>query len=351
MKSTRLFGALSTVALGLMMVGTSVVSVHSQAATPAATMAATSSAPVKYCTPDIANANQKKGYFIPVISKGFAAQFWQVVKLGVYQAAQDCGVGVDYVGPADETGLADQLDMLSNALARKPSAIVFAALDTKAALPTLQQAQAAKIPIIAFDSGVAGDIPVTTAATDNTKAAGAVADKMAELIGGEGEVAVIAHDQTSATGIGRRDGFVNEIKAKYPKITIVDIQYPAGGNVLPSDDATKAVLAAHPNLKAIFATNEGTAEGAVQAFTELKMAPGKVILIGYDSGKIQIDAIKSGLESGAITQNPYGIGYLSIEAAVKVLNGLTVDKNIDTGYFYYDKTNITDPNIALLLYQ
>jgi len=347
MKSTKLFSLLSSGAVALMMLGTSVSSVHSQAATPAAT----SAAPVKYCTPDIAVANQKAGYFIPVISKGFAFQFWQVVKQGVYQAAQDCGVGVDYVGPADETMVNDQLDMLSTALARKPSAIVFAALDTKAALPLLQQAQTAKIPIIAFDSGVANDIPVATAATDNSKAAALAADKMAELIGGSGEVAIIAHDQVSATGIGRRDGFVNEIKAKYPNITIVDIQYPAGGNVLPSDDAAKAVIAAHPNLKGIFGTNEGTAEGTVQAVTELKLAPGKLVVIGYDSGKIQMDAIKSGLESGAITQNPYGIGYLSVEAAVKVLNGVAVTKTIDTGFFWYDKNNINDPAIALLLYQ
>jgi ribose transport system substrate-binding protein len=350
MKSTKLFSALSAGAVALMMVGTGVVSVHSQAATPAATMAATASATAKYCTPDIANANQKKGYFIPTISKGFAAQFWQVVKQGAYQAGLDCGVGVDFVGPADETMIADQLDMLSNALARKPSAIIFAALDTKAALPTLQQAQTSNIPVIAFDSGVASDIPVTTAATDNVKAAALAADKMAELIGGSGDIAIVAHDQTSATGIGRRDGFVNEIKAKYPKINIVDIEYPAGGNVLPSDDAAKAILTAHPTLKGIFGTNEGTAEGTVQAVKELNLA-GKVIVIGYDSGKIQIDAIKSGLEAGAITQNPYGIGYLSVEAAVKVLNGVTVPKTIDTGFFWYDKTNIDDPAIALLLYQ
>ena len=347
MKSTKLFSLLSSGAVALMMMGTSATSAYSQAATPAATAAA---APAKYCTPEIAVSNQKNHYFIPVISKGFAFVFWQVVKQGVYQAAQDCGVGVDYEGPEDETKVADQLDMLSTALARKPSAIVFAALDTKAALPTLKQAQTAKIPVIAFDSGVEGDIPVTTAHTDNSKAAALAADKMAALIGGKGEVAIIAHDQTSATGIGRRDGFVNEIKAKFPDITIVDIQYPTGGNVLPSDDATKAVIAAHPNLKGIFASNEGTAEGAVQAFTELKLAPGKIVLIGYDSGKGQRDAIRSGLESGAITQNPYGIGYFSVEAAVKVLNAVAVDKNIDTGFFWYDKTNIDDPAIALLLY-
>ena len=66
-----------------------------------------------------------------------------------------------------------QIDMLSAALAKKPQALGFAALDSKAAIPLLKQAQAAKIPVIAFDSGVDSDIPLTTCTTDNLAAAGA----------------------------------------------------------------------------------------------------------------------------------------------------------------------------------
>ena len=54
---------------------------------------------------------------------------------------------------------------------------------------------------------------------------------MAELIGGEGEVAVIVHDQTSRTGIDRRDGFLNRMAEAYPNITIVDVQYGGGDHL------------------------------------------------------------------------------------------------------------------------
>ncbi len=215
----------------------------------------------------------------------------------------------------------------------------------------LQQAQTANIPVVAFDSGVANAVPVTTTATDSVHAASIAADHMATLIGGSGDIAIVAHDQISQSAIDRRNGFANEIKAKYPNINIVDIQYPTGGDVLQSDDDTKAIIQAHPNLKGIFFTNQTTADGGIQALTELGIAPGKLIIVGFDSGKAQIDAINSGLESGAITQDPYHEGYDAVEAAVKVLNGVSVPKKIDTGAFWYDKTNITDPNIALLLYQ
>ncbi len=352
MKSSKLFTVLSGLAVLTLFISSGTV--YSQSGTPAPTMAATmagtaAAAEAPYCTPEMANANQAKGWYIPMISKGFQHQFWQVVKQGAYKAAQDCGVGVDFVGPATESQVDVQINMLQTALNRNPNAIALAALDTKAALPLLQQAQKANIPVIAFDSGVEGDIPVTTAATDNIKAAGVAADKMAELIGGSGEVALVVHDQTSQTGITRRDGFVNEIKAKYPTITIDDIQY-GGGDQLKSADIAKAIIQAHPNLKGIFGSNEGSAIGVVNAVKELNMS-GKIVVIGYDSGKDQLDAIRSGLEAGAITQNPFGIGYKSVEAAVKILSGVSVPKNIDTGFFWYDKTNIDDPQIALLLYQ
>ncbi|AIY40759.1 putative fucose ABC transporter [Collimonas arenae] len=283
--------------------------------------------------------------YIPLISKGFQHQFWQAVKAGAEQAAKDFNVKVSFEGPETEAMVDKQIDMLSAALAKKPKAIGFAALDSKAALPLLKKAQAAHIPVVAFDSGVDSDIPVTTAATDNKAAAALAADKMAELIGKEGEVAVVAHDQTSRTGIDRRDGFVERMKA-YPKIKIVTVQYGAGDQ-LKSTEITKSILQAYPHLKGAFGTNEGSAIGVLNGVKEMKR---KLVIIGYDSGKQQKDAIRDGSMAGAITQNPVGIGYKTVEAAVKALKGEKLPKVIDTGFYWYDKSNISDPKIAAVLY-
>jgi len=289
---------------------------------------------------------QAQEIYIPLISKGFQHQFWQAVKAGANQAATDYKVKVTFEGPETEAMVDKQIDMLSAALAKKPQAIGFAALDSKAALPLLKKAQAAKIPVVAFDSGVDSDIPVTTATTDNKAAAAMAADKMAELIGKEGEVAVVAHDQTSRTGIDRRDGFVDRIKSAYPKIKIVSIQYGAGDQ-LKSTEVTKSILQAYPKLKGAFGTNEGSAIGVLNGAKEMKR---KVVIIGFDSGKQQKDAIRDGQMAGAITQNPVGIGYKTVEAAVKALKGEKLPKIIDTGFYWYDKSNIADPKIAAVLY-
>jgi ribose transport system substrate-binding protein len=203
--------------------------------------------------------------------------------------------------------------------------------------------------VVGFDSGVDSDIPVTTAATDNVAAAAAAADMMAELIGGEGEVAVIAHDQTSRTGIDRVDGFRNRIEEEYPDITIVDIQY-GGGDQLRSTDLAKAIILAHPELKGFFGANEGSIIGVLNAVTELNME-GEIVVIGYDSGAQQIEAIRNGTEAGAITQDPIGIGYYAVEAAVMAIRGEEVPPTIDTGFHWYDADNIDDETIAPLLYE
>ena len=284
--------------------------------------------------------------YIPLISKGFQHQFWQAVKAGAEQAAKEANVKITFEGPETEAMVDKQIDMLSADLAKHPNAIGFAALDSKAAIPLLKKAQAGNIPVIAFDSGVDSDIPLATCTTDNLAAAGLAADKMAEMIGDSGEVAVIVHDQTSRTGIDRRDGFLKEMKEKHPNVKIVSVQYGAGDH-LKSAEIAKTIIQANPNLKGIFGANEGSADGAAIG---IKESGKKVVLIGYDSGKEQKDDILSGLMAGAITQNPVGIGRCVVESALKALKGEKLPKIIDTGFYWYDKSNMTDPKVAAVLY-
>ena len=116
---------------------------------------------------------------------------------------------------------------------------------------------------------------------------------------------------------------------------------------LKAADDIKAMLQAHPKLKGIFASNEGAAIGLSVA---IKEAGAKIVGIGFDSGKTQKDAINSGLLLGSITQNPVGIGECVVNSLAKAVKGEKLEKVIDTGYFWYDKSNMSDPKIAAVLY-
>ena len=287
--------------------------------------------------------------YIPILSKGFQHQFWQAVKKGAEEKATELNVTVNFEGPENESQVDKQMEMLQAELDKHPAAICFAALDSKAAVPLLQKFKDQNIPVVGFDSGVDSDIPVTTAATDNLKAAGTAADKLGELIGGSGKVGLVVHDQTSRTGIDRRDGFIKEMQTKYPNIQIVGPQY-GGGDQLKSTDLAKAMIQGNPDIKGFFGANEGSAIGVINAVKELNKS-GSIVVVGYDSGQAQIDAINSGLMAGAITQNPIGIGQQCVDAAVKAINGETLPKTIDTGFYWYDKTNINNPEIQAVLYK
>ena len=116
---------------------------------------------------------------------------------------------------------------------------------------------------------------------------------------------------------------------------------------MKSAEIAKAMIQANPNLKGIFGANEDSAEGAAIGVKELGK---KLVLIGFDSGKEQKEDINSGLMLVAITQNPIGIGKCVVDSAVKALKGETLPKVVDTGFYWYDKTNIDDPKIAAVLY-
>ena len=364
MKLTRILGLAATVAIAAAACSGSASTTPSPAASAAASAAASPAASASAAASPAASesaagtasdytppteAGAAAGKTIAIISKGEQHQFWQAVKKGALDEATKLGVTATYQGPATESEVDKQLTMLQTALSSNPAAVCFAALDSKAAGSLLQQAKDANIPVVGFDSGVDSDIPVTTVATDNIAAAGVAADKVAELIGDAGKVGVIVHDQTSQTGITRRDGFVNQMAAKHPNIQVVDVQYGAGDPV-KSADIAKSMMTANPDLKAFFGANEGSIKGVLNALKETGNE-NKIVAVGYDSGQQQLDAITSGVEAGAITQNPVGIGAKCVDAAVDAINGKDIPKNIDTGFYWFDKTNINDPEIQAVLYK
>lgn len=286
---------------------------------------------------------------IAVVAKGYASPFWATVKAGAEKAGSDLGVGVTFNGPDNESDINRQVDQLNQAFVRTPSALVFAALDSSASATALDKFKNANIPVVAFDSGVPGsEVPVSTVATDNKAAAAEAAKKMIELTGGKGKIAIICHSQTSVTGTDRRDGFQEYIKANAPDLQIVDIQYNDSDQAKAETQAA-AILQANPDLAGLFATDDDGAVASANAVGRTNRS--EVKIIGFDSGKVQIDAIKADKISGSITQNPFKMGYLAVETAKKAVEGQSVEKVIDSGFAWYDKTNIDTPEIQEAIYE
>jgi ribose transport system substrate-binding protein len=286
---------------------------------------------------------------IEIVSKGFLHQFWQYVKVGADKAAAELGISINFEGPESESMVDKQTEMFETALGKNPQAICFAALDAVAQAPLVARAKARGIPVATFDATVNSDDPVCFVATDSEAAGGIAADKMNEALQGRGgKVAVIASDQTNTTQILRRDGFVNRVRSRYTNIEIVSVQY--GIDPLEATEVCKAVMTANRDLAGYYACNEGTAIGLANAMKELNMR-GRIIGIGFDSGKTQMDAIRDGTLYGAIQQNPVRIGYDAVMMAYKAYKGESVPKRIDTGIVWADQKTIDSPEVKAVVYE
>jgi ribose transport system substrate-binding protein len=267
--------------------------------------------------------------------------------MGADQAAEEFGVTITFEGPEAETMVDKQVDMMKTALGENPPALCMAAIDPEAVRADIEAAKAKGLKVVGFDAGV-GDMADTHCSTDNYAAAELAAENTARLLNGEGKVGIIGHSQTMIDAVQRVEGFVDYMEANHPDIEIVDIQY-GDGDHLKSADIAKSMLVAFPDLTAIYASNEGSVVGTYNGIKEINKI-GDILIIGWDSSKALKDAVRAGEIAGAITQDPIGMGYKTVEAAVKLINGESVPAFIDTGAYWYDASNMDEDHIAPLLY-
>ncbi|WP_076465078.1 ABC transporter substrate-binding protein [Actinomyces mediterranea] len=338
--------AAGTMALGLTACSTSTSTTSEPAASGDKPAATDTSTAVTEQSDDVPKGDGTKTIYL--VSKGFQHRFWQAVKEGAEQAGAEYNYKIQFVGPDDETKVTQQLDQLQAALDTNPAAIGLAALDSGAAASILTAIDAAGIPMVAFDSGVDSDLPLTTVSTDNKAAAADAAKHMIELLKDKtGSVGVICHDATSTTGKQRCDGFKEYFTKNAPAgLKLLDEQI--AGEVGKAADTSKAIIQANSDIVGMYGSNEAAASGAIQGATE----SGKTItVVGFDSGKTQIKAIKDGTQAGAITQAPKLMGYKTVTAAIQAINGIALPKTIDSGFYWYDASNIDSDEIAPNLYE
>ena len=326
------------------------------------------------------------GEYVSVISKGEQHAFWQAVRKGCDDAATEYGVEMYYYGPPSEADIVLQVEALKNEMAKKPAAVALAALDTESVMTELQECVAQNIPVIGFDSGVPnapeGAIRAT-ASTNNQNAAALAAEEFFKLDGFKDKleaatadapvvIAVLSQDATSESVTGRTTGFVNKMFDLASEVgtvaikghntwakdaadagIIIHVEISATPEVGDVTNAANAVLNMD-NLYALFCSNEGAVTGLLAATADgSDLADGArfadLIVAGFDAGAPQKNAIRQGWFTGSVTQDPYRIGYLAVELAVKAARGEEVT-DVDTGAQWYTAANIDVPEIALLVY-
>ncbi|MDO5732632.1 MAG: ABC transporter substrate-binding protein [Eubacteriales bacterium] len=320
----------------------------------------------------------QEGLRVEVIAKGFQHQFWKAVEAGVKKAGEEFNAEVNFQGPDNESAIAQQVEYLNAAIDLDPDAICFAALDTKASLDSLKNAQEKGIPIVGFDSGVP-DAPegsvVANASTDNYAAGELAAEHLYELIKDKVSdpaetvrIGVVSQESNSLSITQRTAGFIEKMakligedkvsiegheslaKPVEGAKVVIELGIPAEVKDADAANVASAILEKE-DLIAVYGSNEFAANALITANEGLdRLGKDKVIAVGFDAGKKQLDAIRDGIFVGSITQNPVQIGYQAVKLAVMAKSGVEV-KDVDTGALWYTAENMTDEDIAPCLYE
>jgi ribose transport system substrate-binding protein len=285
---------------------------------------------------------------IAVVPKGTTHEFWKSVHAGAVKAAKEVDVDIVWKGPLKEDDLKAQIDVVSTFVAQHVSGIVVAPLNDSALRAPVKAATDAKIPVVVFDSDLQGDAHVSFVATDNVAAGRIAGDAMKKALGGKGNIIVLRYQEGSASTQNREKGFLGAAEG----LTIVSDNQYGGATTETAFQKSESLLLAHKAqtgvVQGVFTPNESTTFGMLQALRKSQVTK-KVKFIGFDASDKLVTALREGDIEGLVVQNPFNMGYLAVKTMADHLRGKPVEKRIDTGAKYVDKSNVDDPAVKELL--
>lgn len=286
---------------------------------------------------------------IAVIAKANASEYWSRVKEGALAAGEDLGVNVTFNGPDTESEGDKQLNQLETALNANPIGIAFAPQDgaQDGAPRLLEQALSQDIPVVIVDTPLSDtDVDVTaTVASDNAGMGAQAAEKLIELTGGKGKVAIVAHGEVG-TAAARRDGFRDYIEKNAPDMTVVDVQN-GESDPAKSRDKAQGILQANPDLVGFFGTDDDSSIAIADEVASMGM---DVKVIGVDSSPDVLTLVEQGEINGIIVQNPYNMGYQSVEILLAASKGeAPAETNVVSESVWVTADNMNDEDVQKVI--
>ena len=311
--------------------------------------------PIAYSETD--GLNLEPGTYISIIGKDEASAFWKNVKKGVQQAEEDLNKTLGYTGndkvkvtynaPAKKENIDEQVNILDEELARYPDVVGVASIDADACSVQFDLATENGIPVIALDSGNNYQGIQCTVKTDNAEAAKTGAYKLADAMGRTGDILLLVHDSKSETAKERTEAFCAEIEEKYPDVNVAEILYVDQFEELKKQIVEEQYAASNTSET----ENAEKAEDTDKADKAENEQEDEILLMGFDAGKAQLDALKNGEISGLVVQNPFGIGYASVIAAARTVLQAGNEAEVNTGYVWVTKENMESESIRKMLYE
>ena len=291
--------------------------------------------------------SREQGRVIGVVPKGANHIFWKTVQAGAIKAARESGYTIEWNAPTVEIDSSRQIEIVESMVNRKLAGIVLAPVDRRALIGVVERAAREKIPVAIFDSAVDTQQRITYVATDNTEGGRIAARRLGELLRGKGKVAIIGFMPGSASTMEREQGFQDEVAKRFPQMRIVALQFGMADRA-KAMAVTENVLTANPDLAGLFADNESSSSGAVQALKSRNAR--SVKLVAFDASDQLIADLRAGWIDSLVVQDPFKMGFESTRAVIQKLSGQTPPTHVDSGVRLVRLEDLEKPDIRSLLF-
>ena len=213
-------------------------------------------------------------------------------------------------------------------------------------------------------------------AASNTSETENTANAAAGSAGTEAAASTVADAQN--TPAEETDAASGTVESDTAETQISAEELAAKSAELTDEDVILYYLEKYPNVKGMFGTNDMATQLGVSALAEKKAdhsgntektenaekaedtdkadkaeneQEDEILLMGFDAGKAQLDALKNGEISGLVVQNPFGIGYASVIAAARTVLQAGNEAEVNTGYVWVTKENMESESIRKMLYE
>ena len=288
------------------------------------------------CSSNGGKTSGEAKYNVSVILKTTAAEYWKFVQSGAEAYAEEHPdqISVDVKGPPSETSFQEQLNMIQTDLSDD-------SYDGYIISP-LQQDMVANLiadtakPVIALDTNIESDKVLSFVGTGNEAAAklGAIAAVEAAKEAGWETIQCIeiAGVQGDSTNTARMNGYQAGIEEAGGEFLENEVQY-AEATATKAVDAMNGIISRHPEgIAIICANNDDMAIAAAKAARDSGNENyANTIFLGFNGDRAACEAILNDELTMSVAQMAYEMGYMSVEAMVKALDGEEIEPNIDSG--------------------
>ena len=286
--------------------------------------------------------------YVALVAKSTTSAFWRSVFAGANAAGTEYNLDVTVDGPDNEEDYETQNEMIAEAVESGARVIVFSAVDYEANAAAIDAAAAKGVQIVVIDSDVDSEAVSCRISTDNYEAGQMMGQAILESGLEELRIGLVNFDKNSANGQQRERG-LRDMLEDVPGARIVDAV-----NVLSTtEDAkegTRQMLQEHPDINVIATFNEWTSLGVGYAIEELGLGE-ETYVVAFASNVVSVGMLETGEVDALIVQNPFAMGYLGVECAYNLINGLDVEESVvDTATTVITRENMFDEESQKVLF-